>query len=146
MAYATLKNAKDLYGETYVLTSVDRDADGEPDWQAFTKALNQASSEMDSYLGARYDVPVDPIPSVVNRYCIDIAIFLCSADASTGTDSKRQRYEDAIKWLTNVAKGVVTLGLETEDEPDGENPIPQLDVDTDAGSRLFTRTKMRGLI
>ena len=138
MSYATLQDAIDLYGETYVLTSVDRDEDGASDTTAITDALTQASSFIDSYLGARYDVPIPaPVPALLVKYEVDIAIYQLSADAGTGTDEKRRRYEDAEKWLINVAKGVASLGL--DDPTDEQEHLPQTSY---PNARLFTRSKM----
>jgi phage gp36-like protein len=142
VSYATIQDANDLYGETYVLTSVDRDDDGEPDLNSLTKAFAQASSEMDTYLGVRYDVPVDPVPDVLKRYCVDIGLYQLSSGAGGGlTDEKRRRYEDAIKWLSKLAKADVSLGL-----PEGsgveDEPLPRITE----SPRLFTRSKLDGLL
>lgn len=142
MSYATIQDAQDLYGETYVVTSVDRDEDGEPDLTSLTKALAQASSELDTYLGVRYTVPVSPAPTVLKRYCVDVALYQLSSSAAQGlTEEKRTRYEDAIRWLTKLAKGEVTLGLPDADGVE-DDPLPQITETT----RLFTRTKLDGLL
>ena len=143
MSYATIQNAKDLYGDDYVLQSVDRDSNGDPDTTALTNAFAQASSEMDTYLGARVVVPLTaPVPDIIVQLCIDIAIYKLSSHPGGGlTDEKRKRYEDAIKWLTNYAKGVVTLPLpDTDEDP---QPLPETSYPND---RLFTREKLGGLL
>lgn len=139
MAYAVFQDALDLYGRDYVLTSIDRDDDGTPDLTSLTAALDQASSEIDSYLRSRYPVPLDPVPSLVKRYAIDIALYLCSPDPAAATDEKRRRYEDAIRWLEKVAEGKLSLGAE---EPTVDSSTPQLSY----CPRRFSRTSMRGLL
>ncbi len=140
MPYATLQDAITLYGETYVFTSVDRDDDGAAD-EAITPALAQASSEMDSYIQARYTLPLPSTPDVLVRFCVDIAIYQVSENAGSLTEEKRKRYEDAIKWLTNLAKNVVQL------------PIPPPAVDTSVNEaqittqpRVMTRDSLRRII
>lgn len=143
MSYATIQNAKDLYGEEYVLQSVDRDSNGEPDTTSLTNAFAQASSEMDTYLGVRYSVPLSsPVPEIVKQFCVDIAIYKLSSHPGGGlTEEKRKRYEDAIKWLTNLAKGVVTLPLPgTSEDP---QPLPETSYDN---LRVFTREKMEDIL
>lgn len=141
MAYAALQDAKDRYGEDFILTAVTR-ADT-PDLDSFDKALDSASSEIDSYLASQYTVPVDPVPALIVRYCVDIAIYTASGDAGTGTDEKRLRYEDALKWLSKVAKGEVVLDIDGDGEADnaGEGGVPAYST----SARIFTRTTMGDL-
>lgn len=138
MSYATLNDATQLYGEDYVLTSVVR-IEGEPDTDSFTRALAKASSEIDSYLSTRYDVPIDPVPPLLVQYTVDIAIYRCSSAPGAGlSEEKRVRYDDALKWLRDVSKGVAGLGL---DEPeDNHEHLPQLASTNE--ERLFSRTKL----
>jgi phage gp36-like protein len=139
VAYATIQQAKDLYGEDYVLTSVTRSDVADED--AFTRALAKASSEIDSYLGAQYTVPLESAPDIVVQYCVDIAIYKASADAGAATDEKRKRYDDALAWLKLAAKGTVVLDTDGDGEVDTSVPL----VETSTATRIFSRTKMDGL-
>lgn len=142
MSYATVQNAIDLYGDEYVTTSVDRDENGKPDYKSFVKASAQASSEIDSYLSTRYDVPFTPVPDVLVRFAVDIAIYVCSSGVGQGlTDEKTNRYERAIKWLEGVAAGKVNIGLPSEELEDDPMPIV-----AESPARLFTRSKLGGLL
>lgn len=138
MPYATTKDAIDLYGTLYVLGSVSREAS--PNKVAFDKALADASSEMDTYLSRNYTVPISPVAPVLLRYCVDIAVYVSSADAGSVTEEKRKRYEDALRWLTLVAKGTVSVpGTTAPSASDGA--VPQIS----GPDRIFSRTKMDGL-
>lgn len=139
MSYATTKDAIDLYGAQYALGSVARE--GSPNKASFEKALADASSEMDSYLSSAYDVPVSPVTPVISRYCIDIAIYIASADAGSVTDEKRKRYEDAIRWLTLVAKGTAVIA-----GTDGTAASAGTTVQIAGPARIFSRSKMDGLL
>lgn len=142
--YATTQDAIDLYGQDYILVSVDRDDDGDADSPAFSDALDQATSELNSYIGVKYDLPLLVVPAVLVRFTVDIAVYVSSSNPTELTDEKKDRYSAAIKWAQGVAKGVVSLGV--VDPPAG--------VDEDGGSvntefpndRIFTRTKMAGLL
>lgn len=142
MAYATLQDAKDIYGEEYVLIAADRDANGEADTTALAKAFDDASSEIDSYLAKRYAVPLSaPIPAVVRQACVDIALYRVSHGPGSGlTDEKRQRYEDVVKWLVHVSKGVAVVADLVADG--AEIDEPQLVA---PNARRFTRMTFRGL-
>ena len=66
-------------------------------------------------------------------------MYRLSPDHSALTDEKRKRYEDAVRWLRDVSKGVASLGAseELEDVPD-EPEITEQD-------RLFTRGTLENL-
>lgn len=142
MAYAGYDDAVALYGEEYVLTSVDRNQDGQ-DPDAFLSACAMASSHIDSYISVRYDVPISPVSELLKQYTIDIAIYRCSADAGTATEEKRRRYEDALAWCRDVSKGAANLGL-----PDPVKGVEDgtLELHSNNPTRLFTRSKMSRLL
>ena len=142
MAYATTQDAIDLYGETYVLTTVDRDGDRDPDPAALDPGLTQASSLIDSYLGSRYTLPLPSAPAVLVQACVDIAIYKWCADHQGLTEEKRVRYDDAIKWLKDVSKGLATLGP-VESVVVGVN---ETQVEYAVESRLFSRRTLKGVL
>ncbi|MNG19141.1 hypothetical protein D3C84_1032700 [compost metagenome] len=47
------------------------------------------------------------------RLCCDIALYRLSADAGSGTEEKRKRYEDAVALLRRIASGEVSMGMPT---------------------------------
>ena len=118
MPYATQTDIIERYGEEELVIASDRDGDGEIDPEAVSKAVNDASDEIDIYLAARYDLPLSTVPGVLKRLCADIALYRLSSDRGTATDEKRLRYEDAVKLLKLMAEGTVALGLPKEDESD----------------------------
>jgi phage gp36-like protein len=130
------------FGTDEVLRASDRDGSGVVDPTAMTSCLDAATGEMDSYIAAQYDLPLGtPYSEHIEHLCCDIAMYRLSADSPAYTEEKRVRYEDAIAWLTKLAKGDVTLG-ENEDE---EDSIQVAELSTDTETRLFTRTTQRGL-
>lgn len=141
MPYAAQQDAIDLYGSTYVLTSVTRDE--VPDVAALDRAFVKASGLIDSFAGAQYTVPLASTPDIVVQYCVDIGIYYASADAGTGTDEKRKRYEDAIEWLKMLAKGTVVIDSDGDGATDSSAETESVEY---AGpTRAFTRTTMSGL-
>jgi phage gp36-like protein len=144
MAYATLQDAIDLFGTDYVNTSVPLDEAGDPDTAKLTAALDGASTDIDSYLGALYTVPLTVVPAAVKRCCVEMAMYLASRGPGGGeTESKRTRYEDQIKWLTLIAKRVVSIGIPTASTDGVSAQVPQVSIVS--SPRLFTRCKMGGM-
>lgn len=138
-SYASQQDIVDRYGEDILSVAADRDGDGQPDNAVVTQALEDASHEIDSYVGARYDLPLPSKPALLQRICIDIALYRMSSEADVATEERRTRYQDAVKLLRGIAKGEMTLGL-----PNPEPPTVHA-VRTQGTQRLFNRDTMRGL-
>ncbi len=114
MPYATLQNMIDRYSNDSLLIVADRDDNGAIDIAIVDEAISDATAEIDTYVAAKYDLPLAVVPKVLTRLCIDIAMYRLSADADMATEERRLRYEDAVKLLVRISNGVVSLGL---DEP-----------------------------
>ena len=141
MAYATQANIEERYGATFVAMSFDKDGDGNADAALVSKALDDATDIINSYVAAKYALPLSPVPTVLVGYCVDLAVYKGSAEAGSLTEEKTQRYKDAIAWLRDLAKGLVSLGI--EDPPPSVNGSPRT---TYPNTRLFTRDTMKGLM
>ena len=80
---------------------------------------NQAVAEMKSYLSGRYDVDAifsasgDDRHDLVLMFAKDISIYhLCSIREGLMTQTRIDRYDRAVKWLTDVRDGkLVVEGL-----------------------------------
>lgn len=140
--YATSANLTTHYGATEVLLAFDRDGDGTADPGVIAEAITNASQEIDTYLGARYTLPLATVPAILVSVCCEIAMYRASSNCGSVTDEKRKRYEDAVKWLKDVSKGIATLGV-TEDSETAED-YPE--VSSVSEERLFSRTKLMGLL
>ena len=57
-------------------------------------------------------MPVRPAPMVLQRAVIDMACHQLAATADVMTEQIRQRYEDALAWLKDVAAGRAALGTD----------------------------------
>ena len=142
MAYATQADMEARFGTEEVLLASDRDGSGVVDPTAMTSCLDAATGEMDSYIAAQYELPLDtPVSEHIEHLCCDIAMYRLSADSPAYTEEKRVRYEDAIAWLKMLAEGTVTLG-ENESE---EESIQVAELSSDTEDRLFTRTTQRNI-
>lgn len=138
MPYATAEDIAALYGQITLDAVAARGDDGEPDTDAIDSALETAGSEIDSYLAARYATPLDPAPPYIKKICIDMAIYSLALDDAPRTLEMRLRYEDAIKYLTTVSKGLANIDTGAGGTGEGGEPIG------DVGSKATIRTVVRG--
>lgn len=83
-----------------------------PDETIITRALVDASAKMDGYIGSRYTLPLPQVPAILAGYCIDIALYEMMKLRPLGDiEDARKRYEDAIRFLKELNRGEVSLGL-----------------------------------
>lgn len=114
------------------------------------QALSDASVEIDSYLEARFKLPLADPPAVLNLHCCTIAMYrLQSLRPLHDLEDARKRYDDVIKFLTAVSKGTLTLGLASDSaEPPQAPDSVRTASDDPAGGRarrIFDRHKLRTL-
>ena len=91
------------------------------------QAMTDAAGEIDGYVGQRYGVPLDPVPSSIQRVAVDIAIYRLSGDSRT-TEDRRKRYEDAVAFLKGVSRGEVSLGLSAPADDDASGDPDRIAV------------------
>ena len=106
------------------------------------RALDDAAAEIDGYLEGRFALPLADPPAVLNRLACDIAMYrLQSLRPLHDLTDARKRYEDAIAFLLEAAKGVVALGLSAG----SEEPATAAGASAIEGpSRVFDRNKLKG--
>lgn len=114
MAYLSENDLTQRFGldELLQLTCADPQA-SVPDTAVLARAIADAEAEIDSYLAARYQLPLPSVPTVLTRVGCDIARYRLWNDRAS--DEVRQRYEDARRLLEALAAGKVALGLPAAD-------------------------------
>lgn len=139
MAYATTSDLPLGWGDSETTRSADRDEDGAADPGAIQRALDDASAEMDGYLGKVYKLPLNPVPPILRRMCCDIAIYRLSGTIAPLTKEKRQRYEDAIAQLEKIADGELALPPgDGQQEPEVFGGLAELEAEEREWKREFT--------
>lgn len=102
------------------------------------RALGDAQAEIDGYLAGRYALPLATVPPVLERLACDVARYRLYERRPT--DEIRQRYEDAVRVLEQIARGTVTLGL-----PAADTPAPVAGrVEFTGAPRRFSRDSLQG--
>ena len=131
-----------IIGDEYIEDQTEREAKVGP---IIDGAIADAEGEIDGYLSKRYKVPFDPVPRIIGKYTKDIAIYnlysRVGIDESSSEKNFLNRYNAAIKFLTLVAEGKVSIGAEADD------PVSAAVTGFSAKSnpRLFSRGTMRGM-
>ncbi|MBA4709570.1 gp436 family protein [Aquitalea aquatica] len=133
MAYATQDDMTARFGMREVVALTDRSLHGVIDAAVLQAALVDASAEIDGYLAARYAVPLAGPPRIICGYCCDIARYRLCGGATLHAELIRERYRDAIRFLTLAAAGKVTLG----GMPDGGVGAMDKAVQWRVGRRVF---------
>lgn len=106
------------------------------------QALDDASAEIDGYLGGRFTLPLSDPPAVLNRLCADVAMYrLQSLRPLHDLADARRRYDDAAAMLTKVSSGEMTLGIGVDGH---ETAIAQGAEQAEGPVRVFNRGSMKG--
>ena len=134
-AYCTVQDLIDRYGETEIMEITDRDQTGAVDETVAGRAIDDASAEVDGYIGSRYDLPLASPPAVLTRITADIARYRLYDNMAT--EEVRKRYEDALRFLKSVGKAEISLGAA---EPPASTGSPMVD----RGRRLFDDDGLEG--
>jgi len=145
MPYATVADCTARRGAAAVRLLADNPhASGEPSYTALEACLEDAASEIDSYLAVRHALPLPaPVPRLLVRLNVDIGIHLRSASADVRTNERKERYETAIATLRDLAAGRSSLGAA---DPDPPAPAAGPAVQFDAAPRVMTRDSLRGVL
>ena len=131
-----------IIGDTFIEDPAEREELVAP---IIDEAIADADGEIDGYLAKRYAVPISPAPKIINKCSKDIAVYnlfsRIGIDESTDQKTYLNRYNQAIKFLTLVAEGKVSLGAETDDP----TTAAATGFSVNSNPRIFSRDKMRGM-
>lgn len=138
MPYATQQNMIDRFGQRELIELTDR---GTPATNAIVaavmdRALADADAEINGYLSAKFTLPLDPVPGVLERLACDMARYYLYDDRAT--DQVKDRYNNAVKFLKGVVSGEITIGVDTDNVAPGVSGGPQYS----GPERVFTRESL----
>lgn len=103
MSYATLPDLYARFGETEVNQVADTDGTSTPDPVLVSRALADATAEIEAALVGRYQLPLSPIPTLLTRIACDLAREGLYTDAPP--DVVKDRAKTARALLASVASG-----------------------------------------
>ena len=107
MSYCTKQNLIDRFTETELIQLSDRDNLGVIDDTVLNQAITDSDAEINGYLN-RYTLPLVNVPANMVSMACDIARYHLYDDGMI--EQVQIRYNSAIAYLVQVAKGVITLG------------------------------------
>jgi phage gp36-like protein len=134
MAYCTLEDLQQKISQDELIDLTDDADQGVIDTDCTDRAIDDAGSLIDAYCASRYKVPLDPVPSIIRKFCVDIAIYNLFQRRRGAPDDRHRDYTNAITFLQSVASGKATLG----EQPEPEAP----DESTGQASIIGTRAKI----
>lgn len=110
MAYCALSDLEDDYSADELAKYADFDGDGSADAAAIGDAISDADAHIDSYLGVVFTVPVSPVPAVLRKRSVTLAMYFLQLRRQSVTDDMQKEFDRITKWLEAVVAGKVTLG------------------------------------
>lgn len=135
--YATLDDLKKQISEDLLIDLTDDDGLGSIVTTNTDTALETADVEIDGYLGERYSLPLDPVPAIIVKQAVDIAIYNLYSRRQGPPDHIQNRYNNVIRFLAQVAKGTISLGV---GDPEGATEDNAL---VSSEERIFSRDTLK---
>jgi phage gp36-like protein len=120
VAYCTQSDIEEQIGEEKVLQLTDDDGVGSPKAGVITKAITDADNKIDSYVGKRFTIPLNPVPDLVKSLSVAIAAYHLRGRRRGEDKAITKRYEDAIEQLKAIQAGTADFGEETEPAGGGQ--------------------------
>ena len=123
MPYCTQSDIEDQIEPADLIALTDDDGTGAVDATVIARAVADADAEIDSYCGTRYTLPFSPVPSMIRKVSVDISIYNLHSRRSLKVPEERQkRYDNVLRFLRDLAKGLISLGADSQAESDDGLP------------------------
>ncbi len=140
MAYCTLQDLVDRIGNKALLEVVDLERSGRYNTDRIDAACADATATINTYIMARYTVPISPVPAGLKTLAVNLALeqlFIARGFSADSSDQAIVKAADnSRRTLELIAKGVVSLGVEQPKRDQAAQIV--------APDRVFDRTKMEG--
>lgn len=142
--YCTVQDIIDRISEDVLIRLTDDDDTGLINEGKVNNSIEEAEGEIDAYCQGRYTLPFNPVPKVIKKIAVDLAVYTLFARRGINPDANAdqvviQQRKDAIKFLENLAKGLVNIGPAQQ-----ETKPPDPEVVIDSPPRIFSRQKLKG--
>ncbi|WP_220182316.1 gp436 family protein [Grimontia hollisae] len=112
-----------------------------PEEAKLNQAIGDATAKIDSYLSGRYQLPLASRPDVLVQICADIARWSLYDDQLPEEHQAARRYKEAVRYLEQVGKGVLSLQL-----PDNTSPASNNTAMIQSAGSVFARDSSKGFI
>lgn len=110
--YATAEAMQAKFGERELIQLTDTEAPYQNaiNMDKLNRAICEANSEIDAYLGSRYALPLYIVPPFLVEIGCNLARYYAVTGDLSENDPIKNRYESSIKTLTKISKGELILG------------------------------------
>ncbi|MGF6098894.1 gp436 family protein [Pseudomonas sp. 18175] len=139
MRYCTRADIGNAIPEiTLIQLSNDDPAAEQPNENVIGDGVRQAEELVDGYLRGRYNLPLDPVPTVLRDAVVYLARHWLYQRRPEGVlpDPVKDSRKDTIKLLESIRDGVVTLGM-----PTGQAAPEPGEIRVRARPQQFTNTQ-----
>jgi phage gp36-like protein len=146
VAYATEDDLRTKWGSDQVDLLAYDDAAKAVSPARIANALANAAATIDSYLGRRYALPVNPQPDaalLLTDLCADLAASKLASTPGTRNDIVVDAEKRVLAFLRDIADGKAALNLIPP--PSAGDPISPGEAVMITETRALTRCRMRGL-
>lgn len=134
MPYCTQSDLLEQISEDELIQLTDDAGTGSVDTTVVDRAIADADAEIDAYAGARYDTPFATTPDIIRKISVDISVYNLFARRRGAPEDRKERYKNALRFLENLSKGLVSLGVSTPAASEDAGP----EASTDKDDRIFT--------
>jgi phage gp36-like protein len=139
MSYCDIGDLKNDISEAELIQLTDDDDAGVVDETVVADAIADADSEIDAYLRARYDLPLDTAPRILKKLSVGITLYYLFHRRQIANEVIKERYDNAVKLLDRIAKGQVQL-VEADGDAVTDEGGPQ--ASKTEGDRIFSDDTM----
>lgn len=140
MPYCTQTDILEQLSQDELIGLTDDAGAGVVDASVVARAVADADAEIDSYAAGRYTVPFSPVPAMIRKTSVEIAIYNLFSRRRGAPDSRRQRYDASTRFLRSLANGEVTLG---SDSP-GASTDDGIAASVSSDDRIFSKDTLGG--
>lgn len=109
MTYVTSDTMQSRFGVDELIQLTDPDNRGNIDAAVMAQAIADADGLIESYIVRAVALPLTEIPANLSRAAADITRFYLYRDDPP--ENVQKRYDEAVRWLKDVAAGKATLGV-----------------------------------
>lgn len=139
MAYCIQSDIEKLV-PTQELAQITTESGSTPDADVVTEMIAKADAEIDAYCGSRYTVPFTTVPDIVASLSVDMAIYHLYSRRSIAPEVRRLKYDDAVKFLKDVAAGRATLGASETTAAGASQDVAEIS----SATRVMSRDNLSG--
>lgn len=137
MAYCTRQDLEERLGVEQLRELTDLEGTGEVNEARLTRAIEDATAEVDAYASLRYQVPFAAPPAIIRKIAVDLAVY--ALFKARGFDEKADQavveaHRAAIQFLSRLGEGKVSIGVALPPKDQGARIT--------AGERVFSRDSM----